>query len=350
VPESKIQKLLADFASEMSVHSYPLPSWLKSSHGLEISRLPAPQVILECLRAIEASPKSAATGAFAMDWYLSPVIQGAARRSGEWDHESAAEVLSQLHQMADRLEEDIITVKIPYPAHLVVSSIDRSSLDKSALADLATRLIDRYRNLALERFKLETELLARHAKSFPDATLLDVDLAVEEIRIGDYPEQSFDANGKKLIGTLRSWLSGPDAWENDDWGVQAIPLLAAPEGGRAFELKLLRLYPKHSGRFEWATTAPRPGFGSFVGPNNLRRLMEAVANLTPPLDDEEALGIRDVMISAWETLEDAGKRSGKLGTQCLKALACRKDLLREVFPLVNGAQIRKQLEAVIAAP
>ena len=56
------------------------------------------------------------------------------------------------------------------------------------------------------------------------------------------------------------------------------------------------------------------------------------------------------MLSAWEKIPEAGKRSVRLGTQCLKALAGRKDLLREILPSVQRGQIRKQLEAAIAAP
>ncbi len=349
VPESTIEQLLQAFAAEMAgLQRYPLPSWTKSPHGLELAKFPAPELILESLRAIAASPGGQVSGGFAMDWYLSPVIQGAARKKGEWDIESARAVLDQLHKMAERLSENIVTLSFPYPALAAVSAIDRAALDKTLLEDAATRLIDRYRTIALDRFKADNERLAQHPEFIPEG-YTEAHAAAAEIKIREYPEQSFDSDGKKLIGILRRWLDGADAWEEDDWGLQAIPLLKHPENSREFELKLLSLYPKHSGRHEWALTTPRPGSGCFLGPNNLRRLMQAVDKLSPPLGDEEAQVIRDAMVSAWETVEGIGKRSGKLGTHCLKALTGRKDLLQEILPSLRGAQIRKQVEAAIAA-
>lgn len=344
-----LPRKIAEFADEMSrVSAYPLPGWQALRSGAALAEFPAAEVILETLRAIEGAPWQGPQGTFATDHFLSPVILGATRKKGIWDLESARQVLSQLTRMADRLHESIITASAPYPAHVVVNSMDRSDLDKAALSDLATELIERYRTIAVDRFNKDSALLAQHPEfAATEACLDEAELEAAGRRIADYPEQSFDSDIRKMLGVLRSWCPGTVEWELDDWGKQAIPLLADPPSDRGFELTLLRLYPRHSGCFEWATTSPRPGAGAFVGPNNLRRLLQSVAALDPPRDDEEAQVLGDVLLSAWESIEGAGKRSLKLGNRCLKALANRKDILRELLPQVGSGQAARQIKELL---
>ena len=86
-----------------------------------------------------------------------------------------------------------------------------------------------------------------------------------------------------------------------------------------------------------------------MGPNNLRRLLQSVAALDPPHNDEEAQVLGDVLLSAWASIDGAGKRSLKLGNRCLKALANRKDILRELLPQVGSGQAARQIKELLDA-
>jgi hypothetical protein len=351
--DTDIPSLLADFAREMA-HSkgYPLPKWTSVPAGSALEKLPAPQMILGALRAIEVAPPLEDSLAWVMDYHLSPVIVGALRKRVEWDVESASPVLEQLTRMADRLDEGLITLGIPYPAPAVIASMDRSGLDKVSVADLASALVERYGALAVERSQQVAKVLLEGPPldDIPGYTPLTKEQLEEGIaRVSAYPDQSYDPTARKMLATLRSWIPGAPAWEADDWGEQARSLLESEASGREVELELLQLYPQHSGKFEWATTSARAGYGAFLGPNNLARLLKAVAALTPPHDDKEADVLAEAMVSAWESIEGAGRRSVKLGNQCLKALASRPEVLKRMLPRIAAASARKQVQAVIDA-
>ncbi len=349
--DTDIPSLLADFAKEMAdSNAYPLPKWTSVPAGRALEALPAPRVILGTLRAIEEAPRESGL-AWVTDYHLSPVIVGATRKRVAWDVESASPVLEQLTRMADRLDQGMITSSIPYPAHAVIASMDRSDLDKASVADLATALVGRYGALAVERCQRETKMLLEGPPlDVPGYTpLTKEELEEGNARVAAYPDQSYDSTTRKMLETLRSWVPGAPTWEADDWGAQARALLESEASGRDIDLKLLRLYPQHSGKFEWATTTARAGVGAFLGPNNLARLLKAVAALTPPRDDKEANVLAEAMVSAWENIEGAGRRSVKLGNQCLKALASRPDILKRSLPRIGAASARKQVQAVIDA-
>jgi hypothetical protein len=218
---------------------------------------------------------------------------------------------------------------------------------------LASALVERYSELAVQRHQQDSQMILQGPPlDIPGYVPLTKEQLDEAgARLLAYPDQSYDAPTRKMLGTLRSWTPGAPEWEDDDWGKLARHLLQSQVTGRDVELELLRLYPQHSGQFEWATTSARAGYGAFLGKNNLARLVKAVAVLTPPSDEKEATVLAETMVSAWETIEGAGRRSVKLGNHCLKALAAHPNLLRRSLARINSPSARKQIQAAIdAAP